>query len=71
MPIIIGGDMAYYSPATDTVHLPASERFKDAVSAVAVSLHEHSHASGHKDRVNRDLTGRFGSFAYSMEEAVA
>ncbi len=71
VPTIIGGDMAYYSPATDTVHLPPFERFKDAVSAVSVSAHEHSHASGHRDRLARDLTGRFGSFSYSMEEAVA
>ncbi len=71
VPIVIGGDMAYYAPATDTVHLPPFERFKDAISAVAVSIHEHAHASGAKHRLERDLTGRFGSFAYAMDEAVA
>ena len=27
--------------------------------------------SAHKHRLDRDLTGRFGSFAYAMDEAVA
>lgn len=71
IPVIIGGDMAYYQPSTDTVHLPPFERFKDAVSAVGVSIHEHAHATGAKHRLDRDLTGRFGSFAYAMDEAVA
>ncbi|HWA23699.1 MAG TPA: zincin-like metallopeptidase domain-containing protein [Caulobacterales bacterium] len=69
--VVVGGDMAYYRPATDTVHLPPFACFKDAVSAVGVSLHEHAHASGAKHRLDRDLTGRFGTFAYAMEEAVA
>lgn len=71
VPVLIGGDMAYYQPSTDTVHLPPFERFKDAVAAVGVSIHEHAHASGAKHRLDRDLTGRFGSFAYAMDEAVA
>lgn len=71
VPIIIGGDMAYYQPSSDTVHLPPFERFKDAVSHASVSVHEHAHASGAKHRLDRDLTGRFGSFSSSMEEAIA
>lgn len=71
VPIVIGGDMAYYQPSTDTVHLPPFERFKDAVSHASVSVHEHAHASGAKDRLDRDLTGRFGSFAYAVDEAIA
>lgn len=71
VPVVTGGDMAYYQPSTDTVHLPPFERFKDAVSHISVSTHEHAHASGAPHRLNRDLTGRFGSFAYAMEEACA
>jgi antirestriction protein ArdC len=71
VPAAIGGDMAYYVPATDTVHLPPFALFKDAVSAVAVSVHEHAHATGAKHRLDRDLSGRFGSSAYAMEEAIA
>lgn len=71
VPVVIGGDMAYYHPSTDTVHLPPFERFKDAVSAIGVSVHEHAHASGAKHRLDRDLTGRFGSFSYAMDEAIS
>ena len=34
-------------------------------------LHEHAHSAGHKSRLNRDLTGRFGDQAYAGEELVA
>lgn len=34
-------------------------------------LHEHVHWSGHPKRLNRNLSGRFGTFAYAMEELVA
>lgn len=71
VPIIVGGDMAYYQPSTDTVHLPPFERFKDAVSHAGVAIHECAHASGASHRLGRDLTGRFGSFAYAMDEAIA
>jgi antirestriction protein ArdC len=33
-----------------------------------VLLHELAHASGHKTRLNRDLSGGFGSASYSKEE---
>jgi antirestriction protein ArdC len=36
-----------------------------------VLAHEHVHWTGAKHRVARDLTGRFGSDAYAMEELVA
>jgi antirestriction protein ArdC len=71
VPIVIGGDVAYYQPSTDTVHLPPFERFKDAVSHAGVAIHECAHASGASHRLARDLTGRFGSFAYAMDEAIA
>lgn len=34
-------------------------------------LHELGHATGAKSRLDRDLTGRFGSASYAMEELVA
>jgi antirestriction protein ArdC len=66
--IIHGGDMAYYRPSTDTVHLPPFERFFDAASAYGVTLHECGHATGAPHRLDRDLTGRFGSENYAAEE---
>lgn len=66
--IVYGGDMAFYRPSTDTVHLPPFERFFDAASAYGVTLHECGHASGAKHRLGRDLSGRFGSESYAAEE---
>lgn len=63
-----GGDMAHYRPSTDTVHLPPFERFFDAASAYGVALHECGHASGAKHRLDRDLSGRFGTESYAAEE---
>ena len=71
MRIISGGGEAYYRPSTDTIHVPPFERFVDAETAIAVTLHECAHATGAPQRLDRDLSGRFGSNAYAMEEAVA
>ncbi|MCY1299078.1 DNA primase TraC [compost metagenome] len=63
-----GGSQAYYSPSTDHVQMPEFACFRDAVAYYAVMLHECGHASGAKHRLDRDLSGRFGSAAYAMEE---
>ena len=34
----------------------------------ATALHEIGHSTGHESRLNRDLSGRFGSEDYAMEE---
>ena len=69
--VVEGGDRACYQPATDTIHLPSLAQFDEAAQYYATSAHEHVHWTGHKDRVARDLTGRFGSDAYAAEELVA
>jgi antirestriction protein ArdC len=63
-----GGDVACYNTATDTVHMPHFAQFKDPVSFAGVLVHEHGHASGAKHRLNRDLSGSFGSASYAAEE---
>jgi antirestriction protein ArdC len=66
-----GADGAWYQPHEDVVHMPDFGRFRDADAELAVRLHECAHASGAPHRLNRDLTGRFGSAAYAMEECIA
>lgn len=66
-----GGDEAYYRPLTDTVHMPPFERFVDAEAELSTRLHECAHATAAPHRLERDLSGRFGSEAYAMEECVA
>lgn len=69
--VVEGGNRACYQPATDTIHLPSLSQFDEAAHFYGTSAHEHVHWTGHKDRVARDLTGRFGSDAYAAEELVA
>lgn len=66
-----GGTEAYYAPAADSVHLPEYRVFKDAEAYYSTLGHECVHATGAKHRLDRDLSGRFGSEAYAMEELVA
>lgn len=63
-----GGSGAYYVPGADTVVLPPEKSFKDTYSYFSTLLHECGHASGHESRLNRDLSGSFGSPDYAREE---
>jgi antirestriction protein ArdC len=65
---VFGGSEAYYLPSSDTVFMPDFASFRDAASFYGVLLHECGHASGSKMRLDRDLSGRFGSAAYAAEE---
>jgi antirestriction protein ArdC len=67
----IGGDHAYYSPAEDFVQVPRPEAFFEPVNWHRTALHELGHWSGAKHRLNRDLSGHFGSSSYAHEELVA
>ena len=66
-----GGDVACYKPDLDRIQMPPFDRFKDASAFYATLLHEAAHASGARHRLDRDLSGRFGSEAYAMEEMIA
>lgn len=63
-----GGSQACYIPSKDCVQMPDFACFRDAIAYYAVLLHECGHASGAKHRLDRNLSGRFGSAAYAMEE---
>ncbi|WP_028004379.1 ArdC family protein [Sinorhizobium meliloti] len=66
-----GGTTACYRPAPDDILMPDRARFVDAVHLYSTLLHEVSHWSGAKHRLDRDLSGRFGSESYAIEELVA
>lgn len=72
-----GGPHAYYSPPTDHIQMPERSSFvgtdtsTPTESFYSVLLHEHVHWSGHPARLHRDLSGRFGTDSYAMEELVA
>ena len=62
----IGG--AYYRLSTDTIRLPAQDRFATPSDYYATALHELGHWTGHPDRLDRDLSNPFGSEGYAREE---
>ena len=75
--ITIGGPSAYYDIGNDAIHMPDEERFfatktsSRTESYYNVLLHELTHWSGAKHRLDRDMGKRFGDAGYSMEELVA
>lgn len=65
------GAEAFYSPAVDQVTMPEPGLFRDLDHYRATLAHELSHWTGHESRLARQMSGRFGSEAYAMEELVA
>lgn len=68
-----GGDRAFYRPTTDSIHLPTKEAFAAKGPGgmdhyYSTAFHETSHWAGAPHRLNRDLSGRFGSVEYAKEE---
>lgn len=61
-------DKAYYSPLMDDIHLPPKAAFTEPINYYETALHELSHWTGGESRLNRDLSGRFGSESYAKEE---
>lgn len=66
-----GGLRAFYQPSNDYVQLPPTAYFDSAGGYYATALHELSHWTSHKSRLDRKLEGRFGDAAYAMEELIA
>lgn len=66
-----GSDGAFYDPRADLVSMPSFGAFVSADAFYSVLAHELTHWTGAKPRLGRDLSGRFGTEAYAMEELVA
>ncbi|WP_143214966.1 ArdC family protein, partial [Acidithiobacillus albertensis] len=62
------GSRAFYRPVEDRVNMPPIETFQTGRDHDTIFLHELSHSTGHQNRLNRDLSGRFGSQKYAKEE---
>ena len=67
----IGGSQAFYSPAYDFIQVPPPDAYFEAINWHRTALHEMSHWSGHPSRLNRNLSGKFGSSDYGREELFA
>ncbi len=64
----VNQDQAFYSPSSDTITLPKREQFPTASQFYDTALHELGHWTGHASRLNRNLSGAFGSPEYAKEE---
>ena len=74
-------DGAFYSPSRDLVVVPMKAQFniskdkenifKDGMEYYSSALHEMSHSTGTKERLNREAGVRFGDAKYAKEELVA
>ena len=67
----IQGNKACYIPSADQVHMPHHDQFRSTDEFNSTGFHELTHWTGHKARMDRDFSGRFGSEAYAVEELVA
>lgn len=72
---------AFYRPFTDSITIPLKDQFKisktedgifkDGQEYYSTALHEMAHSTGHESRLNRSLSGEFGSASYAKEELIA
>lgn len=67
----IGGNRAFYKPSENYVQVPPPAAYFQPIDWHRTALHELGHASGHRSRLNRDLSGSFGSKKYAFEELIA
>jgi antirestriction protein ArdC len=67
----IRGDRAFYAAAEDYVQVPPPSAYYEPINWHRTALHELGHASGHRSRLNRDLSGGYGTRKYAFEELVA
>ena len=66
-----GTGVPFYDKRGDYIQMPEPESFRDPAARFAVLAHELTHWTGATSRLARDMTGRFGSEAYAVEELVA
>lgn len=66
---------AFYNPADDSITLPSLAQFETAEEHAYTLVHELTHSTGHKSRLDRwsenDKPSRFGCESYAKEELVA
>lgn len=66
-------DAAHYTPFADAIAIPDRHAFDESSEYTSTLLHELSHWTGHKSRLDRftDKYMHFGSLDYAKEELVA
>ena len=65
------GSRACYAPDLDLIKMPEVKDFKSNAHYFTTLGHETIHWTGHKGRLDRDLSGSFGNQKYGKEELIA
>lgn len=65
------GHQPCYVPALDEIWMPERSLFANSEGYYATAFHELAHWTGAKGRLDRDMSTRFKTRAYAMEELVA
>lgn len=74
IPVVYGGNSAFYSPSADNIHLPERGNFATSENFYATAFHESTHSTGNKKRLNREDLAKIaamGDSSYSREELTA
>ncbi|MFN3361293.1 MAG: ArdC family protein [Pseudanabaenaceae cyanobacterium] len=66
-----GGNSACYISSIDEIEMPRFENFSSTEGFYATLLHELTHWTGHKSRLDRNLGSKFASKEYAYEELIA
>lgn len=69
--VVEKGDRAFYRERDDFLGMPPKESFESAPEWYSTLFHEFGHATGHRDRLNRDLDNDKGTGSYAREELIA
>lgn len=71
-PIVFSfSDRAFFRPSEDKIYLPLKGQFNTGESFYSTLLHEMTHSTMTPERLNREMSGRFGDSKYAKEELIA
>lgn len=62
---------SFYRPSDDSIHLPERKMFNTLQNFYGTAAHEIGHSTGNSKRLNRNMTGTFGTADYAKEELIA
>jgi len=68
---VLASHKAAFNPAEDLLKMPAPEAFTSSETYYSTLLHELTHWTGHKTRLNREQHGAHKKHAYAYEELIA
>jgi len=66
-----GGGSAFYTPEKDAIQMPGQQHFATSEEYYSTLFHECVHSTGHRSRLDRNLSGSHFTSSYANEELIA